>query len=93
MIDSDLYVYWMTAMNPLIEPTVCSAIQALPMISGQRGLDAGCGIGLQALSLAEAVGPTGYVIGVDMSSEFLLHAEEIAKIIKQGGRSKRRKFA
>ncbi len=42
-------------------------------------MDAGCGIGLQALLLAEAVGATGHVTGVDICAQFLRHAEEIAE--------------
>jgi len=79
MTDTDVYIQKLTVSNPLMEPTVCSAIQALQLPSGSRGLDAGCGIGLQALLLAEAVGPTGHVTGLDISPEFLLHAQEIAK--------------
>lgn len=56
-----------------------SAIQALQLPAGSQGLDAGCGIGLQALLLAEAVGPTGHVTGLDLSPEFLLHAEEMVQ--------------
>jgi len=79
MTDTDAYIQRMAVSNPLIEPTVYSAIQALQLPSGSQGLDAGCGIGLQALLLAEAVGATGHVAGLDISPEFLLHAEEIVK--------------
>ena len=79
MTDTDAYIQRLAVSNPLVEPTVRSAIQALQLPSGSRGLDAGCGIGLQALWLAEAVGPNGHVTGLDISPEFLLHAEEIVK--------------
>jgi len=65
--------------NPLREPVLRSAIQALQLPLGSRGLDAGCGIGLPALLLAEAVGPAGHVTGLDLSPEFLVHAEEIVE--------------
>ena len=58
------------------EPMLREAIQALRLPPGSIGLDAGCGIGLQALLLAEAVGPAGHVTGLDMSKEFLLFAKE-----------------
>ncbi|MBW1701861.1 MAG: class I SAM-dependent methyltransferase [Deltaproteobacteria bacterium] len=79
MPDTDTYIQSLAVTNPLIEPTLRSAIQSLQLPSGSRGLDAGCGIGLQALLLAEAVGPAGHVTGLDLSPEFLLHAEEIVK--------------
>lgn len=65
--------------NPLIEPVDHSAILALQLPLGSRGLDAGCGIGLQALLLAEAVGPAGHVTGLDLSPELLAHARDMAK--------------
>ena len=79
MTEADAYVRGLAVSNPLIEPTVCSAIHALELPLGSRGLDAGCGIGLQALLFAKAVGPSGHVTGLDMSPEFLLHAEETVR--------------
>jgi ubiquinone/menaquinone biosynthesis C-methylase UbiE len=77
--DTDTYIKRLTIFNPLIEPTLRSAIQALQLPSGSRGLDAGCGIGLQALLLAEAVGSAGHVNGFDLSLKFLFHAGEIVR--------------
>ena len=79
MTDTDTYIQRLEESNPLREPTLRSAIQAVRLPSGSRGLDVGCGIGLQALLLAEAVGSAGYVTGLDLSPEFLLYAEEIVK--------------
>jgi ubiquinone/menaquinone biosynthesis C-methylase UbiE len=60
--------------NALREPTLRSAIAALQLAPGSAGLDVGCGIGLQALLLAEATGPDGSVTGLDLSPELLSHA-------------------
>ena len=79
MTDKNSYMRRLAVSNPLIEPTIRTAIQSLQLPLGSRGLDAGCGIGLQALLLAEAVGPTGHVTGLDISPEFLLHGEQIVK--------------
>ena len=68
----------------LREPAIRSAIQALQLPSGSRGLDAGCGIGSHTLLLAEAVGPAGHVTGLDLSPELLVYAE---KIVEQAGLS------
>ena len=65
--------------NPLGEPTYRLVIHTLRLPQGSRGLDAGCGIGYQALLLAEAVGPAGHVTGIDLSPEFLAKAGEIVK--------------
>jgi demethylmenaquinone methyltransferase/2-methoxy-6-polyprenyl-1,4-benzoquinol methylase len=67
----------LSASNPLRELLIRSAIQALQLPSGSRGLDAGCGIGLQATLLAEAVGPAGHVTGLDLSPELLVYARRV----------------
>jgi ubiquinone/menaquinone biosynthesis C-methylase UbiE len=77
--EMDAYAQKLAVSNPLSELIIPSAIQALQLPPGSRGLDAGCGIGLQALSLAEAVGPAGHVTGLDLSPQFLVHAREIAE--------------
>jgi len=48
----------------------------LHLPKGSRGLDAGCGIGLQAILLSEAIGSAGHVTGLDLSPAFLRHAEK-----------------
>jgi demethylmenaquinone methyltransferase/2-methoxy-6-polyprenyl-1,4-benzoquinol methylase len=60
--------------NPLREPTLRSIIAALSFAPGSRGLDIGCGIGLQSMLLAEAIGPNGRVTGLDISTELLDYA-------------------
>jgi ubiquinone/menaquinone biosynthesis C-methylase UbiE len=75
--DTDRYIQRLLVTNPLREPVLRSAIQTLQLPVGSRGLDAGCGIGLQTVLLAEAVGPAGHITGLDLSPEFLLHAEEL----------------
>src|SRR3990172_1392553 len=89
MTDTDTYIQRLEESNPLREPTLRSAIQAVRLPSGSRGLDVGCGIGLQALLLAEAVGSAGHVTGLDQSPEFLLYAQ---KIVKKSGLAERISF-
>ncbi|MDY6930476.1 MAG: class I SAM-dependent methyltransferase [Halobacteriota archaeon] len=64
---------------PLQEQIMQSAIKELDLEEGSRGLDVGCGIGLQMIMLAEAIGVNGHVTGLDISKEFLSYAEEILK--------------
>jgi len=54
-------------------------VRALNLPPGSRGLDVGCGIGLQAMLLAEAVGESGHVTGIDLSLEFLDCARSIVE--------------
>ena len=83
------YVQMAYAFHSLREPIFRSAIQALQLPPGSRGLDAGCGIGLQALLLAETVGPAGHVTGLDLSPELLAYAEDM---VKEAGLSERISF-
>jgi ubiquinone/menaquinone biosynthesis C-methylase UbiE len=73
------YIRKLLESNPLREPLLRSAIRSLGLPRGSRGLDAGCGIGLQAVLLAEAVGPAGRVTGLDLSKAFLRQAEELVE--------------
>jgi demethylmenaquinone methyltransferase/2-methoxy-6-polyprenyl-1,4-benzoquinol methylase len=79
MPDIDYFVQMAHVSNPLREPILRSAIQTLQFPLGSRGLDAGCGIGLQALLLAETVGHMGHVTGLDFSPDFLVYAKDLAK--------------
>ena len=79
MTGTDSYLQSLLVTNPLQEPVMRRVVRALNLPPGSRGLDVGCGIGLQAIMLAEAVGPAGHVTGVDLSPEFLVHARDIAE--------------
>ncbi|MBN1956238.1 MAG: methyltransferase domain-containing protein [Anaerolineae bacterium] len=80
MSDTAAYIQALEVSNPLLEPVIRSAIQALDLPPGSHGLDAGCGIGRQALLLAEAVGPAGHVTGLDISPALLQHAKGIVQM-------------
>jgi demethylmenaquinone methyltransferase/2-methoxy-6-polyprenyl-1,4-benzoquinol methylase len=67
------------AMEPLRAPVIAAAIGALHLPPGSRGVDVGCGVGLQAVRLAVAVGPAGHVTGLDMSPRLLEHAGRLAE--------------
>ncbi|MBN2149576.1 MAG: class I SAM-dependent methyltransferase [Anaerolineales bacterium] len=89
MTETESYIQSLIVTNPLIEPTMLAAIQALLLPLGSRGLDAGCGIGLQTLPLAKAVGHAGHVTGLDLSAEFLDLAGEM---VEEAGLSERISF-
>lgn len=77
--DADSYLQSLLVTNPLQEPVMRRVVLALDLPPESRGLDVGCGIGLQAIMLAEAVGESGHVTGVDLSPEFLDCARSIAE--------------
>jgi demethylmenaquinone methyltransferase/2-methoxy-6-polyprenyl-1,4-benzoquinol methylase len=68
--DADSYLQSLLVTNPL---------HALDLPPGSHGLDVGCGIGLQAVLLAKAVGAAGHVTGIDRSPEFLVYARDLAE--------------
>jgi len=88
-MNTNSYMHSLLVANPLRESTLRAEIEALQLPSGSHGLDAGCGIGLQCLLLAEAVGLTGHVTGLDVSTEFLNRGE---KIVKEADLSERISF-
>ena len=88
-MDTESYIQSLLVSNPLRESTLREMVKALQLPAGSCGLDAGCGIGLQCFSLAEAVGFTGHVTGLDVSSEFLNRGREI---VKEAGLSERISF-
>ncbi len=66
-------------MEPLRRPVVQAVLHAFPLPEASRGLDVGCGIGLQTLQLARAAGPGGHVTGMDISPSFLEAARDLAR--------------
>ena len=79
MTRMDAYIQALLVTNPIVEPVVHTAIRALEFRLGSQGLDAGCGIGLQTMQLAEAVGPVGHITGLDLSPELLSYARGLVE--------------
>jgi demethylmenaquinone methyltransferase/2-methoxy-6-polyprenyl-1,4-benzoquinol methylase len=86
MTDADLLIQNTLEANPLREPVFRSIIQSLHLPPGSRGLDAGCGIGLQALLLAQAVGPVGQIVGMDILPELLDYGNMLARQVSLSNR-------
>lgn len=72
--------------NALREPLLWSAIGALGLPAGSHGLDAGCGIGLQAMLLAETVGPDGHISGIDIAPGLLACGQALVEVADFAGR-------
>ena len=75
----ETYLDKLVLSHPLRDPAIRQAIRALELPTGSLGLDSGCGIGSLTLLLAEAVGPGGHVTGLDVSAEFVAHAQGLAE--------------
>jgi ubiquinone/menaquinone biosynthesis C-methylase UbiE len=46
--------------------------------AGERIVDVGCGCGATSVALAQKAGPTGHVLGIDISAAMLARAQQIA---------------
>jgi SAM-dependent methyltransferase len=56
-----------------------AALDALAVVPGERVLDVGCGPGTTTVDLATSVGPTGEVVGADISPKMVEAASRRAK--------------
>jgi SAM-dependent methyltransferase len=63
--------------NSFAEPELRRAIAGLGLKQGMRVLDAGCGTGEALRWLADAVGPHGTVVGIDLSAAHVAAARAI----------------
>jgi SAM-dependent methyltransferase len=80
------YAQVLERLNRFQEPEARLAIADLQLPVGSHGLDVGCGVGLYALWLAEAIGPEGQVVGIEPSSARLEAARHLVGDALAAGR-------
>lgn len=61
------------------QPIAAQLLSAMNPAPGERWLDIGCGRGAVLLSAAQAVGPTGTALGIDISSAMVADCRESAR--------------
>ena len=71
--DAAVWMYRLTGVTAHREV----AVQALRLNQGDTVVDLGCGTGLNLALLREAVGPSGHVIGVDLTDAMLKRARRL----------------
>ena len=80
--DTDFVKFWNAVLEPKftkyrhilqggLSRHSAAVIPDLPLEKGMSVLDVGCGWGDMALQIAEIVGPTGHVVGIDCVDAFL----------------------
>ncbi len=69
MSDSSLTIQRLLTAEALRQPVLWEAIRTVQLPPGSHGLDAGCGIGLQARMLAQETGLQGRITGLDIDAE------------------------
>ena len=79
--DADAVPSWLRPLLARIHPDVLAryygcGLVCPPLLEGCRILDLGCGTGRDVYALAQLVGPSGSVVGVDMTAEQLAVARE-----------------
>jgi ubiquinone/menaquinone biosynthesis C-methylase UbiE len=62
----------------LLKPVADILIECSRAKAGERVIDIGCGSGAISIALAEKVGPTGHVLGIDVSGPMLARARQTA---------------
>lgn len=76
VVQGDKWVRLMNRIDALLGPFGDAAMAALAPVGSERILDVGCGFGSNTIALAEAVGPRGHVVGIDISKPMIAHARE-----------------
>jgi SAM-dependent methyltransferase len=75
---AERWVQEQTQLDEMMRPFGQAAQMTLAAVSGEWILDVGCGAGTTTFELAQIVGPTGGVVGIDISEPLLQHAQERA---------------
>lgn len=66
-----IWVNFQVGLDALLAPIGAAVLDALEVQPGQAIVDVGCGAGASALALAAKTGPSGRVVGVDVSAPLL----------------------
>src|SRR4030088_1976789 len=88
-LNADQIAYWngpggqhwtdrQQAQDTLLAPVSEILIDRAKAKAGERIVDVGCGCGATAIAFAQKVGPTGHVLGIDISAPMLARARQIA---------------
>jgi ubiquinone/menaquinone biosynthesis C-methylase UbiE len=88
-LNADQIAYWngpggqhwtdrQQAQDTLLAPVSEILIDRAKAKAGERIVDVGCGCGATAIAFAQKVGPTGHVLGIDISAPMLARARQLA---------------
>ncbi|MBV8361931.1 MAG: methyltransferase domain-containing protein [Deltaproteobacteria bacterium] len=73
------WVTYRESLDRVWKPLGDTTIEHAAIMPGERVIDVGCGCGATALELAARVGPSGFVVGIDVSQPMLKRARERAR--------------
>ena len=66
------------AQDIVLAPVADVLIDCAGAKAGERIVDVGCGAGATSIAFAQQVGPTGHVMGIDISAPMLARARQVA---------------
>ena len=66
------------AQDVMLAPVSDILIDRANVRAGERIIDVGCGCGATTIALAQKVGPSGHVLGIDISAPMLARARQVA---------------
>ena len=64
------------AVDIVLSPILEATLEQAQLRRGERVVDIGCGTGASSIALVERAGPSGQVLGVDVSAPMLARAAE-----------------
>ena len=87
-LNADQIAYWngpagqrwtdrQASQDVLLAPVSEILIDRARVRAGERMIDVGCGCGATAIALAQQTGPTGHVLGIDISAPMLARARQV----------------
>jgi SAM-dependent methyltransferase len=88
-LNADQIAYWngpggqrwadrQQSQDVLLAPIADIMIDRARPAAGERIVDVGCGSGATSIAFAQKVGPTGHVLGIDISGPMLVRARQVA---------------
>ncbi|MEM9194645.1 MAG: class I SAM-dependent methyltransferase [Myxococcota bacterium] len=77
------WVRGQAAIDHMFAPITEDLVQATDVRPEENAIDIGCGSGTVTIRLADAVGPRGSVLGIDISDPLLAHAKERTRHLSQ----------
>ena len=88
-LNADQIAYWngpggqrwadrQQTQDVVLTPVSDVLINRAKAMAGERIVDVGCGCGAVSIALAQKVGPTGHVLGIDISAPMLARARQLA---------------
>lgn len=71
---------------PALSPRLRDVVDALPLVTGMRVIEIGCGPGAAAREVANRIGPDGHVLAVDRSTKAIEQLRRSAGDLIDAGR-------